>query len=103
MCNQESHKEWPLSIAIFNILYINDLPDPLKSSDARLFADGRLHYLTVNGAIRNKQLQDLSTGGMGTSVADIKVLSHMHHLWQVEEKESLSVFIIHSTIRSLGD
>ena len=43
------------------LAYINDLPDSLKSSDARLFADDSLLYLTVNGAEGNNQLQkDLS-------------------------------------------
>ena len=32
------------------LAYINGLPDSLKSSDARLFADDSLLYLTVNGA-----------------------------------------------------
>ena len=35
------------------LAYINDLPDSLKSSDARLFADDSLLYLTVNGTNEN--------------------------------------------------
>ena len=43
------------------LAYINDLPDSLRSSEARLFADDSLLYLTVNGAKGNNLLQqDLS-------------------------------------------
>ena len=35
---------------ITSLAYINDLPDSLKSSDTRLFADDSLLPLTVNGA-----------------------------------------------------
>ena len=40
------------------LAYINDLPDSLRSSDARLFADGSLLYRTVNGAKDNALLQE---------------------------------------------
>ena len=35
------------------LAFINDLPDSLRSSDASLFADDSLLYLTVNGARDN--------------------------------------------------
>ena len=58
------------SIAI--LAYINDLPDSLKSSDARIFADDSLLYLTVNGANGNKQLQE-----------DISALEEWERVWQM--------------------
>ena len=81
------------------LAYINDLPDSLKSSDARLFADDSLLYLTVNGAKRKQPTSGriLSTGGVGTSMVDelqpIEVLRHTYHFRQEEEKECLPVYI----------
>ena len=49
------------------LAYINGLPDSLKSSDARLFADDSFLYLTMNGTIGKSPL---STGGAGASKAD---------------------------------
>ena len=45
------------STAIFS-MNINNLPDSLKYSDAKLFVDDSLLYLTVNGVKENKQLQE---------------------------------------------
>ena len=42
------------------LAYFNDLPDSLKSSDAKLFADDSLLYHTVNGKRDNTPLQDLA-------------------------------------------
>ena len=49
------------------LAYIKDLPDSLKSSDARLFADDSFLYLTMNGAIGKRPL---STRGSETNKAD---------------------------------
>ena len=54
------------------LAYINDLPDSLKSSDARLFADDSLLYLTVNGAKENEQLQE-----------DLSALEEWERVWQM--------------------
>ena len=54
------------------LAYINDLPDSLKSSDARLFADDSLLYLTVNGAKGNNQLQE-----------DLSALEEWERVWQM--------------------
>ena len=63
------------------LAYIKDLPDSLKSSDARLFADDSFLYLTMNGTIGKRPL---STGGAETNKADehqfIKVQHHTHNL-----------------------
>ena len=53
------------------LAYINDLPDSLKSSDDRLFADDSL-YLTVNGARENRQLQE-----------DLSALEEWERVWQM--------------------
>ena len=81
------------------LAYIIDLPDSLKSSDARLFADDSLLYLTVNGAKRKQPTSGriLNTGGVETSMVDelqpIEVLRHTYHFRQEEEKECLPVYI----------
>ena len=50
--------------ALLFLAYINGLPDSLRSSDARLFADDSLLYHKVNGAKDNALLQvDLSALG----------------------------------------
>ena len=54
------------------LAYINDLPDSLKCSDARLFADDSLLYLTVNGAKENEQLQE-----------DLSALEEWERVWQM--------------------
>ena len=59
-----------MSIAI--LAYINDLPDSLKSSDARLFADDSLLYLTVNGAKGNNQFQE-----------DLLAMEEWERVWQM--------------------
>ena len=40
------------------LAFIYDLPDSVRSSEARLFADDSLLYLTVNGARDNTRLQE---------------------------------------------
>ena len=80
------------------LAYINDLPDSLKSSDARFFADDSLLYLTVNGARENRQLQE-----------DLSALEEWERVWQMssnpskfsviritsgkKKKESLSIYL----------
>ena len=55
-----------LDLLLF-LAYINDLPDSLKSLNARLFANNSLLLLTVNGAASGRPL---SIGGVGTSMKD---------------------------------
>ena len=52
------------------LAYINDLPDSLRSSDARLFADDSLLYRTVNGAKDNSLLQE-----------DLAALEEWERIW----------------------
>ena len=54
------------------LVYINDLPDSLRSSDARLFADDSLLYRTVNGAKDNSLLQE-----------DLSALEEWERIWQM--------------------
>ena len=54
------------------LAYINDLPDSLRSSDARLFADDNLLYRTVNGAKDNALLQE-----------DLSALEEWERIWQM--------------------
>ena len=54
------------------LAYINDLPDSLRSSDARLFADDSLLYRTVNGAKDNALLQE-----------DLSALEEWERIWQM--------------------
>ena len=54
------------------LAYINDLPDSLKSSDARLFADDSLLYRTVNGNRDNTLLQE-----------DLAALEAWERIWQM--------------------
>ena len=54
------------------LAYINDLPDSLRSSDARLFADDSLLYRTVNGAKDNSLLQE-----------DLAALEEWERIWQM--------------------
>ena len=51
---------------------INDLQDSLRSSGARLFADGSLLYLTVNGTKNNTLLQE-----------DLAATEEWERLWQM--------------------
>ena len=77
------------------LAYINDLPDSLKSSDARLFADDSLLYLTVNGDKDNTQLQEDLTNLEGWERVEAdgfqcrQMLCHTHYLRQ--KKENLPV------------
>ena len=54
------------------LAYINDLPDSLKSSDARLFAADSLLYRTVIGKRDNTQLQE-----------DLAALEEWERIWQM--------------------
>ena len=54
------------------LAYINDLPDSLRSSDVRLFADDSLLYRTVNGAKDNSLLQE-----------DLTALEEWERIWQM--------------------
>ena len=54
------------------LAYIYDLPDSLKSSDARLFADDSLLYLAVNGTKENNLLQE-----------DLSALEEWERAWQM--------------------
>ena len=51
---------------------INDLQDSLRSSGARLFADGSLFYLTVDGTKNNSLLQE-----------DLTATEEWERLWQM--------------------
>ena len=54
------------------LAYINDLPDSLKSSNARLFADDSLLYRTVIGKRDNTLLQE-----------DLAALEEWERIWQM--------------------
>ena len=54
------------------LAYINDLPDSLRSSDTRMFADDSLFYRTVNGAKDNSLLQE-----------DLAALEKWERIWQM--------------------
>ena len=60
------------------LAYINDLPDSLRSSDARLFADDSLLYRTVNGAKDNSLLQE-----------DLAALEEWERIWQMSFNPSM--------------
>ena len=85
MCYPGSHRG-QLDPLLF-LTYINDLPDSLKSSDARLFADDSLLYLTVNGARENRQLKE-----------DLSALEEWERIWQMSFNPS-KCFVIRITSR----
>ena len=64
------------------LAYINDLPDSLRSSEARLFADDSLLYLTVNGVKGNNLLQE-----------DLSALEDWERAWQVSFNPSKCTII----------
>ena len=64
------------------LAYINDLPDSLRSSEARLFADDSLLYLTVNGAKGSNLLQE-----------DLSALEDWERAWQMSFKPSKCTII----------
>ena len=66
------------------LAYINDLvlPDSLRSSEARLFADDSLLYLTVNGAKGNNLLQE-----------DLSALEDWERAWQMSFNPSKCTII----------